>query len=905
MSMSPVVSSELGQERSESKQMQHIQKENCLLLDQLQVVQEELCRLYESPQGVGSGLTPTVINVAPVDLRLLESQAETARLECMLKVQAQLHDVKTQHALAAQLGDILIEGVQSTGSLISVPGRLRQAWRQSRRTQPPAVLGGKSFDKVIQAYQQGGDQQVEALLNQASVSKNVQASAWTAVARTYMTTEPTLVATMARRAFALEPRGFRQKWLAFRLHESGDLLEAEALLALLPEDVTFTDSEARQRDRLLKQAKEVRLDQARSLYGVDAQYEDVQRQWDELAQSRNTLASVVEQQGIQLSSARDEVQHLRQEKQEQLVIAEGLRAQIHQLEEGYQERLQEQKLKGDQQRQFLLQEQGNTQAALKQVADFKRELEQEGLLKSQVQRECMGLQADLKRLEQTLAEKEAQAGQWFEQCVTVQGGLAEMAQQYEGLKAELQTHHQDKEAALSKLQTLMIAHDELLVIAEQRLEEVGALLVQLEESVAESEELRGQLREAQAGKNALASQVQELIGVRDELTELAAQRMDEVHSLQSQVQGIAQELDEARQQIHVERTAYKSLQAQLNQAFQVRDEHIALAAQRQGELLQQAKEQLNLEKSKAALEARQLELQQSLSAQTARETDLLERLSAQVQTLVKREMLVPAAYEELFKKQSDDLVRVRRHLETAVKNNSANAVRQLQSFIGMQEYFATGVLPAFNSEAHNWPISADFALCLMRQLVLKPYDLVIEFGSGMSTVIVAKSLALMAERNGARQTQFVSFEHLDSYYQQTLDYVQQAGLEKAVQLILAPIEDWQAADGQVYPYYSCQSTLAKLAKQRQANRKRILVIVDGPPAATGPQARYPAGPLLMEHFPNAHIDILMDDYIREDEKQVVQHWLADIEALGLAGTSTEYKLEKDACLLTVYPKDTK
>lgn len=905
MSMSPVVSPELGQECSESKQMQHIEKENCLLLDQLQVVQEELCRLYESPQGVGRGLTQTVINVAPVDLRLVESQAEAARLECMLKVQTQLHDLKTQHALAAQLGDILIEGVQSTGSLISVPGRLRQAWRQSRRTQPPAVLGGKSFDKVIQAYQQGGDQQVEALLNQVSVSKNVQASAWTAVARTYMTTEPTLVATMARRAFALEPRGFRQKWLAFRLHESGDLLEAEALLALLPEDVTFTDSEARQRDRLLKQAKEVRLAQARSLSGVDAEYEDVRRQWDELAQSRNTLAGVVEQQGIQLSNARDEVQHLRQEKQEQLVIAEELRTQIQQLEEAYQERLQERKLEADQQRQLVLQEQDNTQAALKQVADLTRELEQEGLLRSQLQRESMGLQADLKRLKQTLLEKEAQAGQWFEQCVTVQGGLAEMAQQYEGLKAQLQTHHQDKEAALSQLQTLMIAHDELLVIADQRLEEVGSVLVQLEESVAESEELRGQLREAQAEKNSLASQVQELIGARDELAGLAAQRLDEVHSLQSQAQAIAQQLDEARQQIHVERTDYKSLQAQLNQAVQVRDEHIVLAAQRQGELLQQAKEQLNLEKSKAALEARQLELQQSLAAQIARETDLLEGLSAQVQTLVKRETVVSAAYEELFKKQSDDLVRTRRHLETAIKNNSANAVRQLQSFVGMQEYFATGVLPAFNSEAHSWPISADFALCLMRQLVLNTYDLVIEFGSGMSTVIVAKSLTLMAERNGTRQAQFVSFDHLDSYYQQTLAYVQQAGLEKAVQLILAPIEDWQAADGQVYPYYSCQSTLAKLAKQRQATRKRILVIVDGPPAATGPQARYPAGPLLMEHFPNAHIDFLMDDYIREDEKQVVQHWLADIEALGVAGTSTEYKLEKDACLLTVYPKDTK
>lgn len=156
MSMSPDVSSELGQECSESRQMQHLEKENCLLLDQLQVVQEELCRLYERTQGIGTGLTPTVINVAPVDLRFIESQAENARLECMLKVQTQLHDLKTQHAFAAQLGEILIEGVQSTGSLISIPGRLRQAWRQSRRTQSPAALGGKSFDKVIQAYQQGG-----------------------------------------------------------------------------------------------------------------------------------------------------------------------------------------------------------------------------------------------------------------------------------------------------------------------------------------------------------------------------------------------------------------------------------------------------------------------------------------------------------------------------------------------------------------------------------------------------------------------------------------------------------------------------------------------------------------------------------------------------------------------------
>lgn len=867
MSMSPVLPSELGHEESVSKHTQCLEDENRLLFDQLQVVQEELGRLYDSPQRIGGGLAPTLIQVAPVDGRFVEAQAEQIRLEYVLKVQTQLYDTKAQYALASQLGGILIEGVKSTGSLLAVPGRLRQAWRQSRRTQAPALLGGKSFEKIIQAYQQGGDQRVESLLDQVPVANNVKASAWTAVARTYMETDPTLVATMARRAFALEPRGFRQKWLAFRLHESGDLLEAEALLTLLPEDVSFTDSEARQRDRLLRQAEEFRLDQVRSLPELQAQDSDLQRKWEELAQSRNSVVNAFDQQGVQLVKVQREAQYLAQEKKEQLVVVERLREQVQILQRDLEKSNQERDEQRDQQHQSILQVQINTQVAIKQIADLKHELEQEALLKLQSERQCAGLQDDLKRLEQALAEKEEQAGQWFEQCVTLQGGLAELAQQCEELKVLLQTQTENKEAALSQLQTLILAHDELHVVADQRLEEGVALLSQVDALVVERGELQGQL--------------------------------------QSQAQESELELVEARRQIDIERTDYKSLQSQLNHVLEIRDEHAALAAQRQGELLQQAKEQLHLEKSKAALEVRQLELEQLLSDQTARETGLIERLSAQIQSLATREVAVPGVFEELFKKQSDDLVRVRRHLETAIKNNGANAVRQLQSYVGMQEYFATGVLPAFNSEAHSWPVSADFALCLMQQLVLKPYDLVIEFGSGMSTVIVAKTLALMAERNDTRQTQFVSFEHLDSYYEQTLAHVQQAGLEKAVQLTLAPLEDWQAADGQVYPYYSCQSTLAKLVKQRQTSRKRILVIVDGPPAATGAQARYPAGPLLTAYFPNAHIDFLMDDYIREDEKQVVQRWLADIEAMGRTGTPTEYKLEKDACLLTVHSKDLK
>lgn len=56
---------------------------------------------------------------------------------------------------------------------------------------------------------------------------------------------------------------------------------------------------------------------------------------------------------------------------------------------------------------------------------------------------------------------------------------------------------------------------------------------------------------------------------------------------------------------------------------------------------------------------------------------------------------------------------------------------------------------------------------------------------------------------------------------------------------------------------------------------------------------------MLEHFAGTHIDLLLDDYIREDEKEIVQRWQTDITAAGFSQTTTERKLEKDACLIRV------
>jgi hypothetical protein len=57
-----------------------------------------------------------------------------------------------------------------------LPGKLWGVWR-SYHKQPPAALGGKSFDKVLEAWTTGGLPTVEALLEKSASSPLIQANA--------------------------------------------------------------------------------------------------------------------------------------------------------------------------------------------------------------------------------------------------------------------------------------------------------------------------------------------------------------------------------------------------------------------------------------------------------------------------------------------------------------------------------------------------------------------------------------------------------------------------------------------------------------------------------------------------------------------------------------------------------
>lgn len=261
---------------------------------------------------------------------------------------------------------------------------------------------------------------------------------------------------------------------------------------------------------------------------------------------------------------------------------------------------------------------------------------------------------------------------------------------------------------------------------------------------------------------------------------------------------------------------------------------------------------------------------------------------------------VPIHDGELYamaKHEAAEIQQLKRDLQNSIRKEILNATQQLEAFLDVQSYLQSG---QFSGEMHGWPISPDLARYLIDLLEANDYDLVIEFGSGTSTVLMARTLAKLASRRQAKPpAKQVAFEHLNEFHTKTLAHLRQAGLIGEVQLVLAPLQTYTLPNGNTYLYYDCFETLAELSKTIGSTDYRILVLVDGPPGATCKHARYPALSVILANFKGPLIDIVMDDYLREDEKQIVQLWMKDIQEAQLRVMGEELQLEKGGYIMRI------
>jgi len=209
-------------------------------------------------------------------------------------------------------------------------------------------------------------------------------------------------------------------------------------------------------------------------------------------------------------------------------------------------------------------------------------------------------------------------------------------------------------------------------------------------------------------------------------------------------------------------------------------------------------------------------------------------------------------------KSERTLEHVRRYglrVEKEIKTELRQTFRQLEALQNLNAMLPAGdVLPT----TRVWAASPDLLLVLVDLVIAERPSLVVECGSGASTLW----LALTMRRFGI-DGRIVALDHDPVFGARTRDFLARHGVSDLAKVRDAPLESF-SLDGETYPWY---------ARKAWEDLTGIdLLFVDGPPATTGHHARYPALPLLSTSLSPVATAVL-DDLIVPDMQDVVRRWL--------------------------------
>ena len=205
------------------------------------------------------------------------------------------------------------------------------------------------------------------------------------------------------------------------------------------------------------------------------------------------------------------------------------------------------------------------------------------------------------------------------------------------------------------------------------------------------------------------------------------------------------------------------------------------------------------------------------------------------------------------------LVRSNRSLHRKVNRNADRVSKELSAQTGRikgelgnvyhQFEAVEQLLPLLKLSAplppsRGWAASPDFLLTLAHVTKRVKPRLTVELGSGTSTLVLAKS--------GAKK--IVSLDHSVEFGTQTREMLLSHGV-RGVDIRIHELETYSRG----YKWYA-KTTLKGLAKID-------LLVIDGPPSSTNPDARYPA----LEHLVpllSPRATVILDDVYRDEERKL-------------------------------------
>lgn len=176
---------------------------------------------------------------------------------------------------------------------------------------------------------------------------------------------------------------------------------------------------------------------------------------------------------------------------------------------------------------------------------------------------------------------------------------------------------------------------------------------------------------------------------------------------------------------------------------------------------------------------------------------------------------------------------------------------QLEAIIGLNEVLRPK--HAFPG-TRGWAASPDLLREVVDHVLTSPVALAVEASSGTSTLMIAYAM----ERKGSGQV--IALEHDAAYAERTRSMLEMHGLSHRATVVHAPLVK-QGQSGLLW------YDLTKVRFDVPID----LLVVDGPPEEVHALARYPAVPLLRQHFAKG-ARVILDDGARPDERAIAERW---------------------------------
>jgi predicted O-methyltransferase YrrM len=194
-------------------------------------------------------------------------------------------------------------------------------------------------------------------------------------------------------------------------------------------------------------------------------------------------------------------------------------------------------------------------------------------------------------------------------------------------------------------------------------------------------------------------------------------------------------------------------------------------------------------------------------------------------------------------KKSDQINREIQKVTFENKKQSMIAYRQTEAFIQLSNLmqFKSAIPPT-----RSWAASPDLLLLISETVKKNKPALVVELGSGVSTLVCAKS--------GARKV--ISIDNSEQYGGKTRDLLKEHKV-RGVEIRIAPLRPY--ANGSEWYEVSVLKDLKKID----------LLIVDGPPGSKNPEARYPALREFKDKL-SAKAIVIIDDVNRDGERKLAE-----------------------------------